>query len=185
MRLLTHNFLQSTVKGTENGYPLQIEVERVELEDPPSEINRDLLLRLLPKLNYPALLQGAEQIAPHVPGLPTLPKELPPYFLSLSGPPAPPNNNSDSDSNTAAAAAATFSQPASDEKDPETEVVEEAATTRLENESEDNLQTLEANLHKILFDVHLIDGALICPGTGRRFPVKDAIPNMLLHADEI
>jgi multifunctional methyltransferase subunit TRM112 len=42
-----------------------------------------------------------------------------------------------------------------------------------------------ANYHKVLFDVHVIDGFLSCPDTGRKFPVKDGIPNMILHEDEI
>ena len=43
---------------------------------------------------------------------------------------------------------------------------------------------LEA-LHVVLFNLHVIEGALICPDTGRRFPIKDGIPNMILHADEL
>lgn len=42
-----------------------------------------------------------------------------------------------------------------------------------------------ANLHKVLFDVYLVEGWLICPDTGRKFPVKECIPNMILHEDEI
>ena len=42
-----------------------------------------------------------------------------------------------------------------------------------------------AQYHKVLFDVHLIQGHLVCPDTGRKFPVKDGIPNMILHEDEI
>ena len=44
--------------------------------------------------------------------------------------------------------------------------------------------TLRA-LHFFLFDIHVIDGFLICPDTGRKFPIKDGIPNMILHEDEI
>jgi multifunctional methyltransferase subunit TRM112 len=40
-------------------------------------------------------------------------------------------------------------------------------------------------LHHILLEVHLIEGNLICPETGRKFPVKDGIPNMLLNEDEV
>ena len=42
-----------------------------------------------------------------------------------------------------------------------------------------------ANLHKVLFDVYLVEGWLICPDTERKFPVKESIPNMILHEDEI
>lgn len=40
-------------------------------------------------------------------------------------------------------------------------------------------------VHRLLFDVHVLEGALVCPESGRRFPVKDGIPNMLLHEDEV
>ena len=40
-------------------------------------------------------------------------------------------------------------------------------------------------IHHLLFEVHLIDGNLVCPESSRKFPVKDGIPNMLLHEDEV
>jgi multifunctional methyltransferase subunit TRM112 len=48
----------------------------------------------------------------------------------------------------------------------------------------DTNAVLEA-LHVIMFNIHVLEGALICPDTGRRFPIKDGIPNMILHEDEI
>lgn len=39
-------------------------------------------------------------------------------------------------------------------------------------------------LHHALLEVALVEGALVCPETGRRFPVMKGIPNMLLHEDE-
>ena len=44
--------------------------------------------------------------------------------------------------------------------------------------------TLKA-FHFFLFDVHVLEGILVCPDTGRKFPVKDGIPNMILHEDEV
>ncbi|KAH7848326.1 hypothetical protein Vadar_001338 [Vaccinium darrowii] len=38
--------------------------------------------------------------------------------------------------------------------------------------------------HHALLELHLEEGALVCPETGRRFPVSKGIPNMLLHEDE-
>ncbi|GFH12200.1 uncharacterized protein HaLaN_07839 [Haematococcus lacustris] len=38
--------------------------------------------------------------------------------------------------------------------------------------------------HHALLEVTLEEGALICPETGRRFPVSKGIPNMLLNEDE-
>lgn len=40
-------------------------------------------------------------------------------------------------------------------------------------------------LHRLLFEVAVVEGSLVCPESGRRFPVKDGIPNMLLHEDEV
>ena len=39
--------------------------------------------------------------------------------------------------------------------------------------------------HHALLELHLEEGALVCPETGRRFPVNNGIPNMLLHEDEV
>lgn len=41
------------------------------------------------------------------------------------------------------------------------------------------------NMHLVLQDVLLTDGTLVCPESGRAFPVEKGIPNMLLHDDEI
>jgi multifunctional methyltransferase subunit TRM112 len=40
-------------------------------------------------------------------------------------------------------------------------------------------------LHHALLEVHLEQGNLVCPETGRRFPVQQGVPNMLLHEDEV
>lgn len=39
--------------------------------------------------------------------------------------------------------------------------------------------------HHALLEVTLQEGALICPETGRRFPVVKGIPNLLLNEDEV
>ena len=39
--------------------------------------------------------------------------------------------------------------------------------------------------HHALLQLHLEEGALLCPETARRFPVTKGIPNMLLHEDEV
>ena len=38
--------------------------------------------------------------------------------------------------------------------------------------------------HHALLEVHLEEGALLCPETGRRFTVSQGIPNLLLQEDE-
>ena len=34
-------------------------------------------------------------------------------------------------------------------------------------------------LHHVLLEIEIVDGHLICPETGKRFPVKDGIPSLL------
>lgn len=38
--------------------------------------------------------------------------------------------------------------------------------------------------HHALLEVKLEEGALVCPETGRKFPVNKGIPNLLLTEDE-
>ncbi|CAN7127671.1 unnamed protein product [Brassica rapa subsp. narinosa] len=45
-------------------------------------------------------------------------------------------------------------------------------------------ETFLRKLHHALLELHLEEGALVCPETGRKFPVNKGIPNMLLHEDE-
>jgi len=118
---------------TENGYPLQIEVKALRYEESP--VNKDFLLNVLPKVNYPALRSAMQQISHHCePPLAEIPENL---------------DVSDTEGNK-------------------------------------NLDDATiANLHRVLLDVYLVEGWLVCPDTGRKFPVKDCIPNMILHEDEI
>ncbi|CAM9286787.1 unnamed protein product [Chrysoparadoxa australica] len=41
-----------------------------------------------------------------------------------------------------------------------------------------------AALHKILLDIHVVEGALVCPESNRRFPITDGIPNMMISEEE-
>jgi uncharacterized protein YbaR (Trm112 family) len=41
------------------------------------------------------------------------------------------------------------------------------------------------NIFRALFEIHIIEGILVCPDTGREFPIKEGIPNMILHEDEL
>lgn len=47
--------------------------------------------------------------------------------------------------------------------------------------NEDFLRTL----HHILLEIDIVEGELVCPETGRKFPITDGIPNMLLNEDEM
>lgn len=55
---------------------------------------------------------------------------------------------------------------------------------KLPDSYEDNEAFLRAT-HHVLLEVELVEGELECPDTGRKYPVSEGIPNMLLHEDEI
>eukprot|EP00244_Chara_vulgaris_P010344 TRINITY_DN4731_c0_g1_i2.p3 TRINITY_DN4731_c0_g1~~TRINITY_DN4731_c0_g1_i2.p3 ORF type:complete len:123 (+),score=25.52 TRINITY_DN4731_c0_g1_i2:436-804(+) len=59
------------------------------------------------------------------------------------------------------------------------ELPEQAEPSMLEDEA------FLQKLHHVLLEVNLEEGALVCPETGRRFPVSKGIPNMLLNEDEV
>ncbi|KAJ9185390.1 hypothetical protein P3X46_005030 [Hevea brasiliensis] len=59
------------------------------------------------------------------------------------------------------------------------ELPEEAESSMLDSDE------FLRKFHHALLEVHLEEGALVCPETGRRFPVNKGIPNMLLHEDEV
>ena len=149
MRLLTHNFLQSNVKGTDKGYPLLIEGEVVVVEESP--MDKDLLLKLIPKLDYAVLRGAVDQLVgqgPSSASQPGLPLDLPQLPTTLP---------------------------------------ERTTTTGTTGTTDDDLydDELLAKLHTVLMDLHVLEGNLVCPDTGRKFPIKEGIPNMILHEDEI
>lgn len=41
------------------------------------------------------------------------------------------------------------------------------------------------SLHDLVMDVHVTEGALVCPNCARAFPIRKGIPNMLLREDEL
>ena len=41
------------------------------------------------------------------------------------------------------------------------------------------------SIHAILTQVEVMEGELVCPETGRKFPIQNGIPNMLLNEDEV
>mmetsp|Transcript_21763 Transcript_21763/g.61939 ORF Transcript_21763/g.61939 Transcript_21763/m.61939 type:complete len:132 (+) Transcript_21763:119-514(+) len=131
MRLLTHNYLQSNVKGTTKGYPLTIEPREVVVEDSP--VDKDLVMKMLSKIEYAALRKALAEVA--------------------------------------------------DAADPKpAELPEEAPAG---DDGEDVDPSVVENLHHAMFNIHVIEGDLVCPDTGRKFPIKQGIPNMILHEDEI
>ncbi|XP_008302480.1 multifunctional methyltransferase subunit TRM112-like protein [Stegastes partitus] len=58
MKLLTHNMLTSHVKGVSKGYPLLIKATEVKVNE--VEFNPKFVSRMIPKLEWGALVQAAE-----------------------------------------------------------------------------------------------------------------------------
>ncbi|XP_051909880.1 multifunctional methyltransferase subunit TRM112-like protein [Hippocampus zosterae] len=60
MKLLTHNMLTSHVKGVTNGYPLLIKATEVKVNE--VDFNAQFVSRMIPKLEWSALLQAADEL---------------------------------------------------------------------------------------------------------------------------
>ncbi len=40
-------------------------------------------------------------------------------------------------------------------------------------------------IHHILFEVVILDGAMVCNNCGKDYEIKDGVPNMVLNDDEV
>ncbi|KAG8564193.1 hypothetical protein GDO81_016363 [Engystomops pustulosus] len=60
MKLLTHNMLRSHVSGVTRGFPLIIRADEVKLNS--VDFNREFVARMIPKLEWEALVQSAESL---------------------------------------------------------------------------------------------------------------------------
>ncbi|KAM4721817.1 multifunctional methyltransferase subunit TRM112-like protein [Rhinophrynus dorsalis] len=67
MKLLTHNMLRSHVTGVTRGFPLLIRAEEVKLGS--VDFNREFVTRMIPKLEWGALVEAAESLG-HASDLP-------------------------------------------------------------------------------------------------------------------
>uniref|UniRef100_A0A1B6JDB0 Multifunctional methyltransferase subunit TRM112-like protein n=1 Tax=Homalodisca liturata TaxID=320908 RepID=A0A1B6JDB0_9HEMI len=52
-------------------------------------------------------------------------------------------------------------------------------------EDYENNEDFLKKVHHVLLEVEVISGELVCPETGRKFPITSGIPNMLLNEDEV
>lgn len=144
---------------TEKGYPLHIRPSLVLVEEAP--VDRDLLQRILGQIDYAALLLARAQLVEHCRDQ---------HHTN--------NNNDDNTNNTnatnataTAAAVAMINLPELPPTLPDPIASMDDATA--------------ASLFRLLFEIHVQEGLLVCPDTGREFPIKDGIPNMILHEDEL
>jgi len=63
VRLITHNLLACHVKGcTSNNFPLAFKDVQIELKE--AEFNPDFIKNILPRLEWPALVDAARQVNP-------------------------------------------------------------------------------------------------------------------------
>ncbi|KAK2719024.1 multifunctional methyltransferase subunit TRM112-like protein [Artemia franciscana] len=61
MKILTHNFLTSKcIKGVTAGYPLKIIAKDTKVSE--VEFNPEFIARMIPKLEWPAVCQAAEDL---------------------------------------------------------------------------------------------------------------------------
>ncbi|XP_037637157.1 multifunctional methyltransferase subunit TRM112-like protein [Sebastes umbrosus] len=74
MKLLTHNILTSHVKGVSKGYPLLIKATEVKVNE--VDFNPQFVSRMIPKLEWSALVQAAEELGQRQ----DLPAELVPEY---------------------------------------------------------------------------------------------------------
>jgi uncharacterized protein YbaR (Trm112 family) len=184
------SFVDENVSRTVKGFPLIIEPSVVIVEETLPDIK--LLEGLVSKFDYDALRTGYDQVYPYIDDnvkqnknihLP-VPTDLPiriPSSLDFS---------KYSNSQEKAHVETTNDDENNDEftkTNPNDAMISNVSgdDTNGEDCSNDNDSTLITHLHRILMDVHVLEGSLVCPETGRKYPIHDGIPNMLLHEDEV
>ena len=165
MKLLTHNMLASHVKGVTDNFPLKIEADKVRerkrekkkrgtRSPPPPALSPDLHPRSHPPPR--SLPSFSSQVE-------TVEADFDAAFLRHILPrldwPA-----------LVAGAAALGAEPPLPADPPTADQLQDDAFLR--------------TLHHALLEVCLAEGALVCPGSGRRFPVVKGVPNMLLAEGE-
>ena len=125
-------------------------IEAEKVETVETEFNPDFLVRMIEKLDYPGLVATIASVRHH--------RRARPHPFHTR------------DSRTAAphAVVPRASQLGMQESLP-------AALPANCSEDEGFLKAL----HHVLLEIEIVDGHLICPETGKRFPVKDGIPSLL------
>ncbi|XP_067831755.1 multifunctional methyltransferase subunit TRM112-like protein isoform X2 [Heptranchias perlo] len=76
MKLLTHNLLSSHVRGVSCGFPLLLRASEVKINN--VDFNQDFISRMIPKVEWSALVDAAESIGHRN----DLPQELTPESQS-------------------------------------------------------------------------------------------------------
>ena len=154
MKLMTHNMLMSP--GTRNGFPLAIEVEKMEVVE--AEFNADFCARMIEKLEWAALVATVASVRA---GAAAAQLAILRAIRSPHHAHAQPHRRSRATLRAAQLKLEKGELPAA--------VPEDYAT---------NEEFLKA-LHHVLLEVEIVEGVLVCPETDKRFPIKEGIPSML------
>jgi multifunctional methyltransferase subunit TRM112 len=121
MRLLSYISLKSHGKDVKVGYPLDLEVEEMDVVE--TQVDEAFMRHIIPTLEWATLQKCAAAV-----GIEGLPETYSP------------------------------------------ELLEDSEFLRF--------------VHNLLLDIHVMKGALICPETGRRYPIDNGIANMLIPETE-
>ena len=149
MKLMTHNMLMSP--GTRNGFPLAIEVEKMEVVE--AEFNADFCARMIEKLEWAALVATVASVRAT--------RNSSRHSFAAHHAHAQPHRRSRATLRAAQLKLEKGELPPA--------VPEDYAT---------NEEFLKA-LHHVLLEVEIVEGVLVCPETDKRFPIKEGIPSML------
>lgn len=133
MKLLTHNMLMSP--GTRNGYPLAIEVEK--MEEVEAEFNAEFMARMVDKIDYGALLKTVSSVLLCLPSTGKTCSFLPHALLTLFTCTVFHSSQLQVDSSLPAAV-------------PDKYAEDEPFLTAL---------------HHVLMEIEIIEGQLVCPET--------------------
>lgn len=168
--------------STTNGYPLQLRANVILIENTP--IDSNMVRSMLSKINYHVLAKTYNQLRADCCGATGTIANNEEATKSTTAIPTSSNgqitvmvtNNDGKDTTTTTAI---------DEIEqllppflPEIQIKEEEDDPK-------QLQLHHEQLYRIMFDIHIQEGTLTCPDSGRVFFIKDGIPNMILHEDEL
>ena len=172
--------------STTKGYPLIIRPTVVIIEEA-SEVDVEMIQQMMSKIDYTTLKQAylqiydvtvealinatdhhhAKNILQYLP--PTLPDEIPNELL-------PPTSVQQHQQQT---------DTHDDEIDKTSNNNDDDDVPHDTESDGSRRKLLYKTLFLALFEIHIMEGTLICPDTLREFPIKDGIPNMILHEDEL
>lgn len=152
--------LQCHIKGVKNGYPFKIEAQTIENRE--ADYDPDFLRHIFPRIQWDAFREAAVAMG----------KSISHSKDHNSAKQLSPKNKQHTHS---------FFKNDNNNMCTGLNPLPEEVTEEMLQEDEAFLKSF----HHALLEVHLEEGALICPETGRRFKVDKGIPNLLLHEDEI